>query len=83
MLSYIDGIWDDGGTNIGAGITTGRDLLMSSLSGYKCNRVVLISDGQPTEGMTDTAGLTELVRETRASGISVRASVWAATSTKT
>lgn len=71
MLSYIDGIWDDGGTNIGAGVSTGRDLLMASKSDFKVNRVVLISDGQPTEGMTDTSGLTELVREVRAHGISL------------
>jgi Ca-activated chloride channel family protein len=71
MLAYIDGIWDDGGTNIGAGVSTGRDLLMSSMAGFKVNRLVLISDGQPTEGMTDTSGLTELVRETRSHGISL------------
>lgn len=71
MLAYLEGIFDDGGTNIGAGVSQGRDLLMASMAGYKVNRVVLISDGQPTEGMTDTAGLTELVRETRAHGISV------------
>jgi Ca-activated chloride channel homolog len=71
MLSYIEGIFDDGGTNIGAGVSTGRDLILASKSDFKVNRVVLISDGQPTEGMTDTAGLTELVRETRAQGISL------------
>lgn len=71
MLSYVEGIFDDGGTNIGAGVSTGRDLILASKSDFKVNRVVLISDGQPTEGMTDTAGLTELVRETRAQGISL------------
>jgi Ca-activated chloride channel homolog len=71
MLSYIDGIWDDGGTNIGEGVTTGKNHLLASMQGFKVNRVILVSDGQPTEGMTDTAGLTELVRETRSQGISV------------
>ena len=71
MLSYIDGIWDDGGTNIGAGLTTGRDLVLKAMSDFKVNRIVLISDGQPTEGMTDFAGLTQVVRETRNFGISV------------
>ena len=73
MLRYIDGIFDDGGTNIGAGLTTAKEQLLASLEGYKVNRVVLISDGQPTEGVTDQAGLAALVRETRGHGISVSA----------
>ncbi len=71
MLSYIDGIWDDGGTNIGAGLATGRDLLLASKSDFKVNRLILISDGQPTEGVTDADGLNSVVRETKAQGISV------------
>ncbi|MFZ5470456.1 MAG: vWA domain-containing protein [Myxococcota bacterium] len=71
MLRYIDGIWDDGGTNIGAGLSAGRDHLMATMSEYKVNRLILISDGQPTEGVTDQAGLTSLAREIRQSGISV------------
>ncbi len=35
------------------------------------NRVILISDGQPTEGVTEPAELTRQVRELRRSGISV------------
>ncbi|MHB8872140.1 MAG: vWA domain-containing protein [Myxococcaceae bacterium] len=71
MLRYIDGIWDDGGTNIGAALQTARDHLLSSMSEYKVNRAILVSDGQPTEGMTDESGLTSLAREIRRHGISV------------
>ncbi len=71
LLRYIDNIWDEGGTNIGAGLTTGRDLLLASMSEFKVNRLVLISDGQPTEGIQDSSGLLELTRGIRGSGISV------------
>lgn len=71
MLSYIEGIWDDGGTNIGAGLSTGRDLLLAARSDFKVSRMILISDGQPTEGLTDSNGLNAIVRETRQQGISV------------
>ncbi|MDP1920339.1 MAG: VWA domain-containing protein [Myxococcales bacterium] len=71
LLAYIDGIWDDGGTNIGAGLSTGRDLLLKAKHDFKVNRMVLISDGQPTEGITDHASLINIVRDVRQSGISV------------
>lgn len=71
MLAFIDGIWDDGGTNIGQGLTMGRDLLLSAKSDFKVNRLILISDGQPTEGLTDVAGLTALAKEIRGHGVSV------------
>ncbi|MFZ5438603.1 MAG: vWA domain-containing protein [Myxococcota bacterium] len=71
MLAYIDGIFDDGGTNIAAGLTTGRDLLLSARSGFKVNRLILISDGQPTEGLVDFEPLTAVVRDIRGYGVSV------------
>lgn len=71
LLAYIDGIWDDGGTNIGAGLTTGRDLLLRAKHDFKVNRLILISDGQPTEGVTDHASLVNIVREVRQAGVSV------------
>lgn len=70
MLQFIDGIWDDGGTNIGSGLTTGRDLLMVA-NGFKVNRLILISDGQPTEGVTDLESLKSVARGIRTNGISV------------
>lgn len=71
LLAYIDGIWDDGGTNIAAGLTTARDLLMRSKHDFKVNRIVLISDGQPTEGITDHASLIDLARQVRQDGASL------------
>ncbi|MFO0597299.1 MAG: VWA domain-containing protein [Myxococcaceae bacterium] len=71
MLTFIDGIWDDGGTNIGAGLATGRDLLLSARGDFKVNRLILISDGQPTEGVVEFEQLTAQVRDIRALGMSV------------
>ncbi len=71
MLTYVDGIWDDGGTNIGAGLTTARDLLLSARNEFKVNRVILISDGQPTEGVIEFEGLTAIVKDIRSYGVSV------------
>lgn len=71
LLTYIDGIWDDGGTNIGAGLTTAKDLLEHTRGSFQVNRVILISDGQPTEGVTDQASLVDIARTLRTSGLSV------------
>ncbi len=71
MLRYVDGIFDDGGTNIGDGLSAGRDQLLSGLKEFRVNRVILISDGQPTEGLTDHSDLVNIVRQIRTHGISV------------
>jgi Ca-activated chloride channel family protein len=71
MLSYIDGIWDEGGTNIGAALAASRDSLAKAKSDFRVNRLILVSDGQPTEGVTDFGALTSLVRGIRGLGISV------------
>ncbi|MBM7114765.1 vWA domain-containing protein [Archangium primigenium] len=73
MLQYIDGIWDDGGTNIGAGLQTGRARVAEARTPNSINRLILLSDGQPTEGIVETADLTRLVRDIRAEGITVSA----------
>ncbi len=71
LLAYVDGIWDDGGTNIAAGLSTGRDVLLSGRADFKVNRLILISDGQPTEGLIELDALTQVVREIRGYGVSV------------
>lgn len=73
MLQYIEGIWDEGGTNIGAGLHAGRSHVAAVRGDYTVNRIILLSDGQATEGVTDDASLTELVKGIRAEGITVSA----------
>lgn len=73
MLDDIEGIWDEGGTNIGAALQAARDELLTQISSYQVNRAILITDGQPTEGLTDERELTSLVKQLRAQGISLSA----------
>ncbi|MDY7225383.1 vWA domain-containing protein [Hyalangium rubrum] len=71
MLEYIEGIWDEGGTNISAGLTTGQHQVNSARRAYQVNRIILISDGQPTEGVTDEESLKRVVKDIRAEGVTV------------
>lgn len=71
LLAFIDTIWDAGGTNISQALKTGRGLLERTRGGYDVNRLILVSDGQPTEGVTDASALLGIVRDVRASGTSV------------
>lgn len=72
MMQFIDGIWDDGGTNISAGLSVGRTQLASAMGGEaRVHRLILMSDGQPTEGVSDEEGLKNVVKDIRASGITV------------
>jgi len=71
MIQYIEGIWDEGGTNISAGLTTGQHQVNAARNEYKVNRIILISDGQPTEGVTDEQGLKSVVKNIRAQGVTV------------
>ena len=73
MLQYVDGIWDEGGTNIGAGLSAGRFQLSTAQGQYGVNRLILMSDGQPTEGITDDEGLTRQAQELRAAGVTLSA----------
>jgi Ca-activated chloride channel family protein len=73
MRRFIDGIIDDGGTNIGGALTTAERELRSGLGDYKFNRIILITDGQPTEGLTDSRSLIGVVQRIHGSGITVSA----------
>ncbi len=71
MRQYIEGIWDEGGTNISAGLTTGQHQVNAARAEYQVNRIILISDGQPTEGVTDEESLKQVVKNIRAQGVTV------------
>jgi Ca-activated chloride channel homolog len=73
MRRFIDGIMDDGGTNIGAALTTAEHELHAGLGDYKINRIILITDGQPTEGITDGRTLVGMVQRIHGTGITVSA----------
>ncbi|MDP1822478.1 MAG: VWA domain-containing protein [Archangium sp.] len=71
LRRYIANIGDEGGTNIGDGLAVGLKHLERAKSDFRVNRLLLLSDGQPTVGITSTQGLTNVVRRIRDAGVSV------------
>lgn len=71
LQRFIANIWDNGGTNIGDGLAAGQRQIDKARSDFKVNRLLLLSDGQPTVGITSSQGLVNVVRRIRDSGISV------------
>jgi Ca-activated chloride channel family protein len=73
LLSYIDGIYDEGGTNIGDGLNAGKVQLLMAREQFKVNRIILMSDGEPTEGVTSAQDLEQLARDIRGQGVTLSA----------
>lgn len=71
MLRYVDALTDEGGTNLHAGLEAGARALAGVRGGVR--RLILVSDGQPTEGITDAAALLSQVQGLRAGGLTVSA----------
>jgi Ca-activated chloride channel family protein len=73
MLSFVDGIEDDGSTNISGGLEAAAQELRPAVSQFRVSRAILLSDGQPTAGRVREEELTALARQLRAEGIAVSA----------
>lgn len=69
-LAWIDQLGPEGATNISAGLTLGEAEL-ASVSGIR--RLVLVSDGQPTTGITDRGTLIARAAEAHERGVTVTA----------
>jgi Ca-activated chloride channel family protein len=65
----IEKMYADGGTNISDGLKFGAQTLREATG--QVDRVVLISDGQPTEGISNREGLSALAADLAAEGISI------------
>jgi Ca-activated chloride channel family protein len=57
LLAAIDGITTDGGTNLHGGLVLGQQELLRAGEPGRVNRVVLLSDGQANQGITDAPTL--------------------------
>ena len=57
MESAVSGVQVGGGTNLGAGLQAGINLLRSSGRGTNAAKVILISDGLANKGITDVQAL--------------------------
>lgn len=71
LLRVIDGIVDGGGTNISGGLESAIAELERGRGAGAASRVVLMSDGNANQGITDPRALGELARRARERGISV------------
>jgi Ca-activated chloride channel family protein len=60
LLSLVNGVKAGGGTNLGAGLQTGINVLRTPLRSGNAARVILISDGLANRGLTDIKSLTEI-----------------------
>jgi Ca-activated chloride channel family protein len=57
LVSAIGGVTAGGGTNLGAGLQAGIDVLLADEEIGNARKLVLISDGLANKGITDTARL--------------------------
>ncbi len=73
MHHRIDGIMEGGGTNIGDGLRVAQRELSKANGEYRVNRLLLMTDGQPTVGMTDNRSLTGLVGAIHRAGVTTTA----------
>jgi len=73
MLAFVDGIEDEGSTNISGGLEAAAQELRPAVSQFRVSRAILLSDGQPTAGLVREEELTRLARQLRAQGIAVSA----------
>jgi Ca-activated chloride channel family protein len=71
LKSFISRIQDEGGTNIGEGLAAGKAQLDKGRTDFKVNRLILLSDGQPTVGITSSQGLVRLAQRFHADGTTV------------
>ncbi|MBZ4334023.1 VWA domain-containing protein [Corallococcus interemptor] len=73
LLSTIDAIQVNGGTHMSGGLAAGADAVRTYAKQYRVTRAILLSDGEPTEGVTTNDGLFSAVGRMREAGITVSA----------
>jgi Ca-activated chloride channel family protein len=69
--AFIHSIVDEGGTNIGGGLAAAKYQLDKGRSDFQVNRMVLVSDGQPTVGITSAAALTRIAQTYHSNGVTL------------
>lgn len=72
LRAFINAMQDSGGTNISGALNRAQALLGNASSGA-ARRVVLVSDGQPTEGLTQERELVQLAVALHESKLAVSA----------
>ena len=57
MLAFVDAIEDEGATNISGGLQAAAQELRPYVKSFRVSRILLLSDGQPTEGLVEDGEL--------------------------
>ena len=65
LKGFVEKIQDQGSTNISGALEAASDEVRKNREGYRVSRVILLSDGQPTEGLTRAEDLRWLVESAR------------------
>ncbi|MBW1896050.1 MAG: VWA domain-containing protein [Deltaproteobacteria bacterium] len=60
LSSAIAGIWANGGTNLGAGLQEGLNVLQGARRDGHVGKLILISDGLANQGITDPTALSHM-----------------------
>lgn len=62
LFSEINAVYASGGTNLGAGLARGIDMLASVAGEERIGKVILISDGRANQGITDPEKLAAMAK---------------------
>lgn len=65
----LEGITAEGGTALHGGWLQGAELLAPDVANERLSRVILLSDGQANEGLTNTATICEQVEQLASAGV--------------
>ncbi|MDC0712121.1 VWA domain-containing protein [Stigmatella sp. ncwal1] len=73
MHVFVNAIEDSGSTHISGGLEAAAQQLRDITGQFRVSRIILLSDGQPTAGLTREEQLTGLARTLRSQGMAVSA----------
>ena len=69
LQNIVNDLAADGGTNLYAGLERGYQEVFAHYDSGRQNRVILLSDGEPTAGITDADSILELSRRYNSDGV--------------
>ncbi|MFE8604365.1 vWA domain-containing protein [Archangium violaceum] len=71
MLAFVDTIADEGATNISGGLQAAAQQLLPHVESFRVSRILLLSDGHPTEGLIEDSELLKLADTYQRQGLTV------------
>lgn len=71
MLAFVDAIEDEGATNLSGGLEAAALELRPYVHDFRVSRILLLSDGEPTEGITGEGELRRLAATYQHEGMAV------------